>query len=240
MNTWLIAGCGSLISVQTKSTLNRNEWWELWPYLKVLRSQMPRGVQNHFQSPMWGTWSSLHAGSIPRSLDTSGARELCAFEVAKLVNWKCWCHWLGCQSVTSALLVLGNLTWVQGRPSSLMPGFILIYTDWQRITWVCAFSPPPLCFFKWTKGRLRSSCSAVRTGVLTIHGSEALQHFGQTGRNKKEAGPVYHSTSSGPLHIGALVPEVLVSLQELRQASCFYFRHIMWSKTTKCCGSTSY
>lgn len=114
-------------------------------------------------------------------LDAPGARELCAFEVAKFVNWKCWCHQLDCQSATSVLTVLENLTSLQGGPCSMMPGFILIliYTDLQRITWVCVFAPPPLYFFKWTKGGLRSS------GVLTIHGSEPLQHFDQTGRNKK-------------------------------------------------------
>lgn len=54
--------------------------------MKVLRAQVPRGVQNHFETPVWGTQSALHAGSIPLSLDTPGAGELCAFEVTKLVN----------------------------------------------------------------------------------------------------------------------------------------------------------
>lgn len=58
---------------------------------------------------------------------------------------------------------------------------------------------------------------AVSTGELAIHGSKALQHgvpcLGQTGRNKEETGPVYYSRNSGPLHVGALVPEVLVLIQ---------------------------
>lgn len=40
MNTWLIFGYGSLISVQTESTLTRNKCWELRAYLKMLN---PRG-----------------------------------------------------------------------------------------------------------------------------------------------------------------------------------------------------
>lgn len=126
MNTWLVTGNASLISVQTKSTLNRNEQWELWPHLKVLRAQTPRGVQNHFQTSLRGTWPALHAGSVPSACTLLGQGGFAAFEVARLVNWKWWCHRLGFWSVTPALAVLGNLTWVQGKFSSMMPGFILI------------------------------------------------------------------------------------------------------------------
>lgn len=41
------------------------------------------------------------------------------------------------------------------------------------------------------------------------------------GRNTTQTGPVYYSRSFGPLHIGALVPDMLVSLQQLQTSKLF-------------------
>lgn len=184
-NTWLIIGCGSLISVQTKSTLNRNECWELWAYLKVLN---PRGrvgfkttlklqcgelSQLCMQAALPSIWTHLGQGSFVTLRLQSWWTEN-----AVAINWIAslsplpllyWGIWQGCKTDLPA--------WCQGSFTLTSKGSLGSVSS----------SHHPSIFFKWTEGGLRSSCSAVSTGVLTIHGSEALQHFGQTGGNKNWA-----------------------------------------------------
>lgn len=215
-NTWLIIGCGSLISVQTKSTLNRNECWELWAYLKVLNPRGRVGFKTTLKLQCGELSQLCMQAALPSIWTHLG--HLCAFEVTKLVNWKCCCHQLNCQSVTSALAVLGNLTRVQGRPSSMVPG--LIHTDQQRITQLCVFFPPPLYFFQMDRRRTEKFMLCSQHRCTDHPWIWSLATF-WSNRRKQELGLF--------ITAGVLVPSTLelwclmcwYHYKSYRQAGCF-------------------
>lgn len=216
-NTWLIIGCGSLISVQTKSTLNRNECWELWAYLKVLN---PRGrvgfkttlklqcgelSQLCMQAALPSIWTHLGQGS---------------FVPLRLQSW--WTE--------NAVAI----NWV----ASLSPLPLLYWGIWQG----CKADLPAWCqgsFTLTSKGSLGSVSSSHHPSIFSngqkedweVHALQSAQVYWPSmdlkpcnilvRQEETRTGPVYYSRSFGPLHIGALVPDVLVSLQELQTSRLF-------------------